>query len=107
MKTSLISHRACHLAGTKNEDINRFVEEIKFFLEEAKIPENYTVDVYKDQVTCCGVFPIGVAIEIEGPKKQAIEDLDLKIYAKIIEICEREGIEHHECEPLEILETGE
>lgn len=46
---------------------------------------------------------MGVAIEIEGPNKQPIEDLDLKIYAKIIEICERENIEYHECKPLSVI----
>ena len=31
---TLISHRECHLVLAKNEDINRFVEEIKAFLEK-------------------------------------------------------------------------
>ena len=104
---TMISHRECHLIELKNEDLNRFVEEIKNFLERGKIPENYTINVYKDAVACCGYFPIGVFFEIQGPKKQLIEDLDLKIYAKIIEICEREGIEYHECKPLEVLKTRE
>jgi len=66
--------------------LNRFVEEIKTYLEEGKIPEGYVIKVYKDAVACCGYFPIGMFVEIEGPKKQPIEDLDLKMYAKIIEI---------------------
>ncbi len=99
----LTSHRECHLIGVKNEDLNRFVEEVKTYLEEGKIPEDYVINVYKDAVACCGYFPIGVTVEIQGPEKQSIEDLDLKMYSKIIEICEREGIEHHECEPLEII----
>ncbi|MFQ6065438.1 MAG: hypothetical protein ACE5L6_08185 [Candidatus Bathyarchaeia archaeon] len=104
---TMISHRECHLVEVKNEDLNRFVEEIKAFLEREKIPQDYTVNVYKDAVACCGYFPIGVFVEIQGPEKQPIEDLDLKIYAKIIEICEREGIEYHECKPLEVLKSGE
>jgi len=84
-----ISHREWHLVGVKNVDLNRFVEEIKTLLEEKKIPKYYTINVYKDAVACCGFFPIGVAVEIQGPKKQPIEDLDLRIYSKIIEICER------------------
>ena len=103
----MISHRACHLVGVNDEDLNRFVEEIKSFLAEEKIPETYTVNVYKDQVTCCGYLPIGVAVEIQGPKNQIIKNFDKKIYAKIIEICEREGIESHECNPLDVLKTGE
>jgi hypothetical protein len=100
---AIISQRECHLINVKNEDLNRFVEEIKTFLESGKIPENYAINVYKDAVACCGYFPLGVAVEIQGPKKQPIADLDMKIYSKIIEICEREGIEYHECTPLESL----
>ncbi len=103
---ALISHRECHLIGVKNEDLNRFVEEIKTFLEEEKMPEDYVINVYKDAVACCGYYPIGVAVEIQGPKKQLIEDMDLKMYSKIIEICEREGIEYHECNPLEVARTS-
>jgi len=79
------------------------VEEIKAFLKKEKIPEEYVINVYKDYVACCGFLPMGVVIEIEGPEKQPIEDLDLKIYAKIIEICEREDIEYHECKPLSVI----
>ncbi len=104
---ALISQRECHLIGVKNEDLNRFVEEIKTFLEKEKIPEDYAINVYKDSVACCGYFPIGVSVEIEGPQEQPIEDLDFMIYSKIIEICEREDIEYHECEPLEIARLSE
>ncbi len=100
-----MSHRSCHLAGVNNDDLNRFVNEIKSFLVEAGIPENYTVNVYKDQVTCCGYFPIGVAVEIEGPKQQSIKRLDEKILGKIKEICGRERIEYHECSPMELLQN--
>ena len=102
---SFISHRACHLVGVKDEDIDRFVGEIKSFLREAKIPETYTVNVYKDQVTCCGHLPIGVAIEIEGPKEQPIKNLDEKILGKLKEICGRERIKDHECSSVEILQN--
>jgi hypothetical protein len=87
-----------------DEDLNRLIEEIKSFLVEEKIPETYTVNVYKDQVTCCGYMPIGVAVEIEGPKEQPIKNLDEKILGKIKEICGRERIEYHECSPVEILQ---
>lgn len=101
----LISRRECHLIEAKNEDLNRFVEEIKSFLVEqvGKIPKEYVVDVYKNAVACCGYFPIGVTVEIKAPKSEPIKELDLMIYSKIIDICEREGIEHHECGSLEII----
>lgn len=100
---AIISHRECHLVQSTNEDINRLVEEVATFLKKKGIPEDYTVNVYKDAVGCCGYMPLGVAVEIKGPEDQPIKDLDLMIYSKIIEICERENIEHHECKPIEVL----
>ncbi len=100
---SLISHRECHLVDVKNEELNRFVDELKTFLQKKELPEDYVIEVYKDAVACCGYFPTGVSVEIKGPRKQSIEGLDIMIYSKILEICEREGIEYHECKPLEVL----
>ncbi len=104
---SLISHRTCHLLGLKDEDLDRIVEELKTFLAEAKIPQTCTVNVYKDQVTCCGHIPIGVAIEVEGPKEQPIKNLHEIIYGKIKEICGRDQIKHHECSTVETLQNIE
>lgn len=101
---SIISHRACHLVGSSNEDINKFVAEMQNFLNEKKVPEDYAINVYKDAVACCGYMPMGVTVEITGPKDQQIQNLDSMIYSKIIELCEREKIEHHECSPLETLD---
>jgi len=92
------------MLGVKDEDLNQIIEEIKTFLVEAEIPETYTVNVYKDQVTCCGHIPIGVAVEIEGPKEQPIKNLHEKIYGKIKEICGRERFQYHECSPVETLQ---
>ncbi len=101
---SLISHRACYI-GARNEDLDKIVQELKTFLAEAGIPETYSVNVYKDQVTCCGHFPFGIAIEIQGPKEQPIKSLDEKIVGKIKEICGREHVKDHECTPIEILQN--
>jgi hypothetical protein len=100
---SLITRRSCHIIGVNDEKLNRFVDEIKRFLVETGIPDTYSINVYKDQVTCCGHFPIGVAFEIEGPKMQPIKDIDEKILRKIKEICEREHVEYHECSNADVL----
>ncbi|MFX0203983.1 MAG: hypothetical protein ACFFCW_48415 [Candidatus Hodarchaeota archaeon] len=96
MSKGLTNLRSCHLTDLESEDLDRIVDEIKSFAEAA-MPEAYTANVYKDHVTCSGDLPIGITIEIEGPNEQTIKRLDEKLYAKIIEICEREGIESHEC----------
>ncbi len=98
----LISQREFHLIDAKNKDINRYVQEIQASLDEKEIPKECKIDVFKSAVACCGYFPIGVSVEIEGARRAVIEDMDLMICSKIVEICEREGIEH-ECGPLEIL----
>jgi len=100
---SLTTHRTCCIIGVDDEKLNRFVDEIKAFLAKTGIPETYSINVYKDQVTCCGHFPIGVAFEIEGPRMQAIKDMDKKILGKIREICQREYVEYHECSDLDVL----
>ena len=108
---SIISHREYNLFGVKNEDLNRFVEEIKTFLESGcghcMHMHGYVINVYKDNIVCCGSFPIGVTVEIEGPEKQPIYDWDSKIYSKVIEICKRERIEHDEFKPPEMLYLSE
>ncbi len=88
-----------------DEQLDRIVEELKAFLTEAKIPETYKVNVYKDQVTCCGHLPIGVSVEIQAPRLQSIKDVDETILCKIMEICGREDIRYHECSPMEIVES--
>lgn len=50
-----------------NEDINKFVEEMKKAVVEEEIPDNVAI-VYKDAVACCRYFPIGIVVEIEGLK---------------------------------------
>lgn len=93
------------LSWGATEDLDRFIEEIKSFLREAKIPESYTANVYKDQVTCCGHLPIGVSVEIEGPEEQPIKNLDEKIYGKIKEICGRKRVLYPECSPIDIIQS--
>ncbi|MEM3145739.1 MAG: hypothetical protein QW332_07165 [Thermoproteota archaeon] len=79
------------------------VDDLKAFLSEERLPEGYIVNVYKDFVSCCGVLPLGIVVEIEGDDERIIEDLDRRLYAKIIEICERRGIDSHKCEPMKIV----
>jgi len=98
-----ISRRECLVAGLKNEEIDFLVQELRAFLKEEKVAEGYSVNIYKDFVGCCGAAPLGVCIEIEGSDEKIIEDLDQRVYAKIIEICERKGIDYHKCYPVTIV----
>jgi hypothetical protein len=88
-----------------DEKLDSIVDELKTFLTEAKIPGTYKVNIYKDQVNCCGHFPLGVAVEIQGPKVQSMKNVDETILCKIMEICGRENIKYHECSPMEIIQN--
>ncbi len=99
----LIGHREFMLIDQTYEGIGKFVNEIGSYAKKMKIPEDFKVDVYKDQVVCCGIFPLGVIIDISGPGDHVIKDLDKMVYSKVIEICERDCIELHEAKPLEII----
>lgn len=99
---SRVSRRECLITGLKSEDIDLMVDDLRAFLKEERLPEGYIINVYKDFVACCGVLPLGIVVEIEGPSECIIEDLDRRLYAKIIEICEQRGIEQHKCEPMKI-----
>ena len=86
----LISRREYHIIGVTNNDLNRYVTEIKTYFKERKNPEDYIIKVYKDAVACGGYYPLGFFVEIEGPEKQPIEDIDLRAFAKMMDIFQRD-----------------
>ncbi|MCS7096362.1 MAG: hypothetical protein RMK50_04810 [Nitrososphaerota archaeon] len=57
------------LIGSKSEDIDQFVEEIRNCLNE-EIPEGCAIKVYKYSVSCCAFIPVGISVEIEGHNEQ-------------------------------------
>jgi hypothetical protein len=61
------------------------------------LPENYTVNVRVDKVTCCGRFLFGVAFEVKGPKIKIIKDLEKKIIGEIKNICKKEKVKCQGC----------
>jgi hypothetical protein len=70
---------------------------VKSYLEELHLPQGYSVDVYP------GMIPLGsIVVEITGSREDEIKALHLRITSKILEICERNGIEAHGFEPLKI-----
>ncbi len=94
--------REFHL-DMKYEELDEFFKEVKSSIANENIPKDYTVSVHKDQVVCCGIFPIGVAIEIEGLEDKLLKELDIMTYSKIIEFCEKRDVEYHEAQPLDVL----
>jgi hypothetical protein len=99
---SKVSLRECYFIKATGANINYLIKKVKSAIEEGGVPPNYHINVYKNVYACCGVSGSGIIVEIRGPEEEKIRKIDLKAVSKILEICEKEGIEHHAFEPLEI-----
>ncbi len=105
---ALLSRRICHVSGVNEEDLNKIVNQLNDFLETQGVPENCSVDVYKDKTVCCGYFTTGVAVKIQAPEKPSLDELNRKLADKLLEICSKQNVEHHcdcdhtSCDPVEI-----
>lgn len=87
----------CYFINLNHHCVERLINMVKSYLEELRFPRGYSVDVY------AGMIPLGsIVVEITGSKEDEIKALNLRITSKILEICERNGIESHGFEPLKI-----
>jgi hypothetical protein len=77
--------------------IGFLVDEVKEVVKEMGLPVDYDVRVYKNVLSCCGIGGLGVVIEIVGPDEDGIKAIDLRAMSRILEFCEKEGLEvgHH------------
>ena len=99
---SKVSCRECYFIKATGANVDHVIRLVKDALEKTQIPPKYNVSVYKNVYACCGVSGSGAITEITGPEEEKIRSIDLKVVSKILEICEKEGIEHHTLEPLDI-----
>jgi hypothetical protein len=97
-----VSLRECYFIKAASADVDYLIDKVKSAIKEAGIPPKYNINIYKNVYACCGVSGSGLIIEISGPQEEKIRSIDLKAVAKILEICEKEKIEHHSFEPLDI-----
>lgn len=99
---SKVSCRECYFIKASGASVDHVIRKVQSVIEETGVPPKYHVNVYKNVYACCGVSGSGIIIEITGPEEEKIKSLDLKFVSKILEICEKEGFEHHTFEPLDI-----
>jgi len=97
-----MSCRECYFVDVSCKNIDNLIERVKPAVMEMCVPSEYDIKVYKNVYACCGVGGIGVIIEVTGPEEK-IRAADLKAVSKVVEICEKEGLEHHTLEALEII----
>jgi len=97
-----VSCRECYFIKATGANIDHIIRKVKTAIEEVGVPPKYHINVYKNVYACCGVSGSGIIVEITGPEEEKIKSIDMKAVSKILEICEKEGIEHHSFEPLDI-----
>ena len=100
---SKIGRRECYLIKISSQNVERLIEQVNSALAEMNIPSECSVNVYRSVFACCGVSPNEVIIEVTGPNEEEIKAIDLRAASKIIEICEKRGIDYHMFGPLEIV----
>ena len=98
---SKVSLRECYFIKA-SANIDYLIDKVKAAIEEVGVPPKYHINVYKNVYACCGVSGTGLILEVTGPSEKEIKHIDLKAVSKILELCEKEKIEHHHFEPLEI-----
>jgi len=102
MWMSRTSCRECYFIKVSCKNIDSLVERVKPAVMKMCVASEYDINVYKNVYACCGVGGIGVIIEVTGPEEK-IRAVDLKAVSKVVEICEKEGLEHHTLGALEII----
>lgn len=93
------------IKALNSRQIDFLIEQVKEAVKEIRLPVDYDVRIYKNVFTCCGVGGLGVIIEVIGPEEQKIRAIDLRTMSRILEFCEKEGLEvgHHSFGPYESL----
>jgi hypothetical protein len=83
--------------ATHLSQVDFLIDRLKETVQGMKLPKNYDVRIYKNVYTCCGVGGLGLIVEVVGPEEQKIREIDLRTVSKIMEFCEKEGLEigHH------------
>ena len=99
---SKVSCREVYFIKASGANVDYLINKVKAAVDEIGLPPKYDINVYKNVYACCGLSGTGLILEVTGPSEKKIESIDLKAVAKILELCEKEGIEHHHFEPLEI-----
>ena len=77
--------------------IDFLIDRVKEVVKEMGLPADYDVRIYKNVLSCCGIGGLGLIIEIVGPDEDGIKAIDLRAMSRILEFCEKEGLEvgHH------------
>lgn len=91
---SRLGRREYFLFHISDKNIESLIDEIIYSIS----PSNkYDLSVYP------GKYGVNVVVEIVGANTETIKDADLKVSSKVLEICEKRGIECHVMQRSEII----
>jgi len=89
-----IGCREIHFTKASNpSQIDFLIDKIKEAMGKIEIPTDYDVRIYRNVLACCGIGGFSLIVEVAGPDEQKIKAIDLRAMSRIIEFCEKEGIE--------------
>jgi len=88
-----MSCRECRFINVSTRNVDSLIEKVKLAIVEMGDLSAYDINIYKNVFACCGVDGVSLIIEVTGPEEK-MESIDLKAVSKILEICEKEGLEH-------------
>lgn len=89
-----LGRREFFLLKVSDKNIQSLIDEIE---SAESFPPRYHVDIYP------GEYSVDVVVEISGPDVEEIKRIDLATSSKVLEICEKRGIEGHSIESLVII----
>jgi hypothetical protein len=83
--------------ATNPHQIDFLVDKVKEAVSQMNVPSDYDVRIYKNVFSCCGIGGLALIIEIVGPEEEQLKAIDLRAMSRILEFCEKEGLEvgHH------------
>ncbi len=93
-----IGGREVYFVNAMNtQQIDFLIEKVREVVKEMKLPVDYDVRIYKNVLSCCGIGGLSIIIEIVGPDEDGIKAIDMRAMSRILEFCEKEGLEvgHH------------
>jgi len=91
--------------ASKGTQVDALIQKLKETVDAMELPSEYNVRIYRNVYACCGVGGLGLIVEVVGPEEKKIKEIDLKTMSKIMEFCEKEGIDvgYHDIEKYETI----
>ena len=89
-----LGRRQYFILRVSDKNIESLIEETR---SSVSPHAGYGIDIHSGQ------YGVNVVAEISGDDVEEIRKIDLEISSKVLEICEKRGIEAHLIEPLEIV----